>query len=131
MKLKQRSNSLLWLLFLLVFANNHLLAKQSSSNVKFELLTTQDIIDFTNGCCFFGVGGGGDPKFGQKMLQDALKAGKRIRIIDSSNVKDDAYVISPYLMGSAGTDTFELKQKRKLYGLNQETVINMPAAATK
>lgn len=45
-----------------------------------HLKSKQDIEDFTNGCCFFGTGGGGDPKFGQKMLEDALHAGKKLRL---------------------------------------------------
>ena len=116
-----------WVFFLLICLNGRLLAEEAS--VKFELRTTQDIIDFTNGCCFFGVGGGGDPQFGQRMLQEALDAGKTIRVIDSSELKADSYTLSPFLMGSAGSDTPQLQQQRKRYGLTQEIVHNMPKAA--
>lgn len=42
----------------------------------FELKTKQDIIDFANGCCFFGCGGGGDPEAGIKALSEVLEQGK-------------------------------------------------------
>jgi len=45
-----------------------------------KLMNQQDLEDFTNGCCFFGTGGGGNPEFGQKMLRDALDAGKEIKV---------------------------------------------------
>lgn len=33
-----------------------------------KLTAQQDIKDFTIGRCFFATGGGGDPKFGQKIM---------------------------------------------------------------
>ncbi|MFI5342630.1 MAG: DUF917 domain-containing protein [Chlamydiales bacterium] len=97
----------------------------------FELRTHQDIIDFTTGCCFFGTGGGGDPKIGEQLLQDVLSAGKKIRIVDSSELQDETSTICPFLMGSSGPDTLALQQTRKFYGLIQKTVSNMSEAAAR
>ena len=94
------------------------------------ITTNQQIEDFTRGCCFFATGGGGDPLFGQKMLREALDAGKQIRIIDAKELSDESWTICPYLMGPApGPETEEVKQARKDYGLTQELISNMPAAA--
>jgi len=98
---------------------------------KFTLSTQQDIQDFTNGCCFFGTGGGGNAEFGQAMLTDALNAGKKIQIIDSQTVHNDDWIVCPYLMGTSGPETDKTKQDKLKYGLLSKTVGNMPAAATK
>ena len=95
----------------------------------FELRTEQDIVDFTTGCCFFGTGGGGDPKFGAQLLTEALNAGKSIRIIESTKLKEDAFTICPFLMGSSGPDTEALQQARKFYGLTEKSVANMSKVA--
>jgi DUF917 family protein len=94
------------------------------------ITTNQEVEDFTRGCCFFATGGGGDPLFGQEMLREALGAGKEIRIIDVNEFSPDAWTISPYLMGPApGPESEAVEQARKDYGLTQEVVSNMPAAA--
>lgn len=97
----------------------------------FELQSQQDISDFTTGCCFFGTGGGGDPKVGEYLLQHVLNAGKTIRIVDSSELHEDTLTICPFLMGSSGPDTPALQQARTLYGLTQKTVANMSEAAAR
>jgi DUF917 family protein len=94
------------------------------------IATNQQVEDFTRGCCFFATGGGGDPLFGQEMLREALDAGKEIRILDVKEFSLDAWTICPYLMGPApGPESEEVRQARKDYGLTQEIVSNMPAAA--
>ncbi|WP_028387657.1 DUF917 domain-containing protein [Legionella fairfieldensis] len=94
------------------------------------ITTNEQIEDFTLGCCFFATGGGGDPLFGQKMLREALNARKEIRILDVKEFSNDDWTICPYLMGPApGPESEEVKQARKNYGLTQEIVSNMPAAA--
>jgi len=94
------------------------------------ITTNQQVEDFTRGCCFFATGGGGDPLFGQEMLREALGAGKEIRIIDVNEFPLDAWTICPYLMGPApGPESEAVRQARKDYGLTQEVVSNMSAAA--
>ncbi len=92
--------------------------------------TKQQIEDFTRGCCFYATGGGGPPLFGQKMLNEALDAGKHIRIIDAKKIPSDTWTVCPYLMGSSGPETEETRNIMKAYGLTEKTVTNMPAAAT-
>lgn len=97
----------------------------------FELNNRQQIIDFTQGATFFGSGGGGDPVFGQQMLLDALAAGKAIKIVDSNSLKKQAWVITPYLMGSSGNETEQDKLAKQKLGLTNVTVNNMPSQAAK
>lgn len=96
-----------------------------------NLTTQKDIEDFTIGCCFFGTGGGGDPKFGQKMLLEVLEAGKKIQIVESTSIRDDQWIVSPYLMGTSGPETEERRKAKQAHGLSTVTVSNMPSAATK
>ncbi|SRR5579883_425910 len=95
-----------------------------------KLTNEQDIKDFTTGCCFFGTGGGGNADFGEKMLRDVLEQGKDITIINHKNIDDEGWIICPYLMGTSGPETDEIKQEKIKYGLSIATVNNMPAAAT-
>lgn len=97
----------------------------------FALKTEQDIENFTTGCTFFGTGGGGNPQFGQRMLMDALNAGKQINIIDVSAISDEDWVVCPYLMGTSGPETEQVQKAKHKFELINETVANMPAAATR
>lgn len=82
--------------------------------MKFELRTHQDIIDFSIGCCFFGTGGGGDPKFGESLLLEVLEAGKPMKIVDHSELQDETYTICPFQMGSSGPDNQSLQKAREV-----------------
>lgn len=94
------------------------------------LTNQQQIEDFVRGCCFYATGGGGDPLFGQKMLREALDAGKQIRIVDANELAEDIWTVCPYLMGPApGAESNEIKQAKKTYGLTEEVISNMPTAA--
>jgi uncharacterized protein len=97
----------------------------------FTLSSAQEVEDFTIGCCFFGTGGGGDPKFGQKMLNEALDAGKKIRIVEIESIDEENWIACPYLMGTSGPETEEQKKNKQAYELSQISVSNMPMAATK
>lgn len=92
--------------------------------MRFQLRSQQDIIDFTNGCCFFGTGGGGDPAFGQKILKEA---GKTIEVIDVEDLPDNAMTVCPFLMGPSGQENMRLQKE---LGLNKKCVSNMPLMAT-
>ncbi len=93
--------------------------------------TKQQIEDFTQGCCFYATGGGGPPLFGQKMLLEALDAGKHIRIVDANEISDNAWTVCPYLMGSSGPETEAMRNIMKSHGIEKKTVVNMPADATR
>lgn len=95
-----------------------------------ELTTKEDLKNFTTGCCFFGTGGGGNADFGERMLQEVLDAGKKIVIVDLSSIDDNSWVVCPYLMGTSGPETQEVKQEKINHGMTTATISNMPAAAT-
>lgn len=96
----------------------------------FNLTTRQDIDDFTTGCCFFGTGGGGKAEFGQQMLRQALDAGRKIQIVGGNTISDNDWIVCPYLMGTSGPETEEMKQGKVKHGLLTQHVTNMPTAAT-
>ncbi len=56
--------------------------------------TVQDIQDMARGAVFLGTGGGGDPYIGELFVTRQLLQGRRPRIIDASELADDAFVIS-------------------------------------
>ena len=95
-----------------------------------KLTNKEDLQNFTTGCCFFGTGGGGNADFGESMLQDALNLGKEIVIVDLYDIADNSWIVCPYLMGTSGPETEEVKQEKIKHGLSSATVFNMPAAAT-
>ena len=88
----------------------------------FELKTKQDIIDFANGCCFFGCGGGGDPEAGIKALSEVLEQGKPLKVTSFDSLKDDDVYASVFLMGSIAPKTKGQDDKvaQGLYRLNEE-----------
>lgn len=95
----------------------------------FELSSKEDIEDFTLGCCFFGTGGGGNAEFGQKMLMEVLDVKKSLKIVSTSDIDDDKWVVCPYLMGTSGPETEETRNEKLAHGLREQVVSNMPRAA--
>ena len=83
----------------------------------FELKTKQDIIDFANGCCFFGCGGGGDPEAGIKALSEVLEKGKPLKVTSFDSLKDDDVYASVFLMGSIAPKTKEIEDKQRRNGV--------------
>jgi DUF917 family protein len=63
-------------------------------------LTFQDLEDLARGAAFLGTGGGGDPYCGRLMVQQALKEGGVVEIIDLDDVPDDALIIPTAMMGA-------------------------------
>lgn len=72
-------------------------------------LSRQDLIDILYGCTILGTGGGGSLKKGLKLIDDALAKGKRFRMVDFSEVPDDAWIATPYMCGSISPTTPELE----------------------
>ncbi len=80
------------------------------------LKTYQDCEDFVRGSCLFGVGGGGDPVSGLRMLEEDLKAGRELAWIDIGDLSDEDMTACAWGMGSiAPRDPQETG--RKLAGL--------------
>lgn len=64
------------------------------------LTNEEECRDFVRGACFFGVGGGGDPVLGMRMLKEDLEAGIRLTWIDMDELEDDAMTCCAWGMGS-------------------------------
>jgi hypothetical protein len=63
-------------------------------------LTFQDLEDLARGAAFLGTGGGGDPYCGRLMVEQAMKEGCTVEIIDLDEVPDDALIIPTAMMGA-------------------------------
>jgi uncharacterized protein len=82
------------------------------------LKTYQDCKDFVRGSCFFGVGGGGDPVTGLRMLEDDLKAGQELAWIDIGDLSDEEMTACAWGMGSiAPRDPQETSQRLAALGI--------------
>jgi DUF917 family protein len=57
------------------------------------------------GATILGTGGGGSPDEGLKMLSDALRKGRKIRLIDVEEIPRDGFTVVPYDVGSIAPST--------------------------
>jgi DUF917 family protein len=76
------------------------------------LKTRTDVEDITNGCTFFGTGGGGDKQLGLNMLYPHIDAGKKIEIVDVKTVKKNDWIACPYYSGTIAPPTPEIEALR-------------------
>jgi len=97
----------------------------------FEIKNATDAQDFVRGCTFYGTGGGGSPEYGLDMIMRVLNEGSRIRIVDVSEVKDDAWSCSAFGMGSIAPRTQKVLDEMKSMGLVTPTVNYKLAGAIK
>lgn len=74
-----------------------------------KTLQRQDLLDILYGCTILGTGGGGSLQKGISLIDDALDRGKRFRLVDFSEVPDDAWIATPYMCGSISPTTSELE----------------------
>lgn len=72
-------------------------------------LTRQDLYDILYGCAILGTGGGGSLEKGLARIDEALARGKRFRLVDFSEVPDEAWIAIPYMCGSISPTTAELE----------------------
>ena len=72
-------------------------------------LQKQDLYDILYGCTILGTGGGGSLKAGLELIDEALEAGKTFRLVDFSEVPDDAWIATPYMCGSISPVSPELE----------------------
>lgn len=56
--------------------------------------TDQDIQDMARGAVLLGTGGGGDPYVGELFLRAQMRLGRRAKVVDASEVDDEAFVLS-------------------------------------
>ncbi len=63
-------------------------------------LTRNDVEDILLGATVFGAGGGGELNEGLALLDRAVAAGKRFRLVSLEDVPDDELICTPYLLGA-------------------------------
>ena len=63
-------------------------------------LSDQSLSDLCRGAAFLGTGGGGDPYIGKLMVQQAIKKGNQVEIIDPSDIPDESLIIPTAMMGA-------------------------------
>lgn len=81
-------------------------------------LTKQDIEDLATGAAILGTGGGGDPYIGKLMAIQALERGKKIILVDSNDIDDNAFVVPVAAMGTPTVIIEKLPSgKEALYAL--------------
>ncbi len=82
-----------------------------------QLKTRQDCEDFVRGCAIMGIGGGGIPDVGLKVLLEALDEGVTLEWIDVEDIADDSWTACVYGMGSTAPISDETKAEIKKLGL--------------
>lgn len=63
-------------------------------------LAITDLSDFVRGTAFLGTGGGGDPYIGRLMLQQEIRKGRSVDIIQLQDLANEAFVLSAACMGA-------------------------------
>jgi len=63
-------------------------------------LTHDNLHDFIRGAAILGTGGGGDPYVGRLMLEQELRKGADIEILDPDDISDDVFAINVFSMGA-------------------------------
>jgi DUF917 family protein len=82
-----------------------------------QLKTRQDCKDFVRGCTIMGIGGGGMPDVGLKVLLEAFDEGVTLEWIDVDDITDDSWTACVYGMGSTAPISDETKAEIKKLGL--------------
>lgn len=65
-----------------------------------KILGHQDLVDLVNGSAIFSAGGGGDPEVGHKIVDKLESEGYSVRMVDSTEVPDDANVVNFACVGA-------------------------------
>lgn len=63
-------------------------------------LDIDQLRDLARGASILGTGGGGDPLIGRLLVEEQLKNGKKIEIIDPDELSADDFVVSTAMMGA-------------------------------
>lgn len=63
-------------------------------------LDKNDVDALLIGLGIYGTGGGGDPEWGRKIIENDFSKGRVYEIVDPEDVEDDAFVCSGGIMGS-------------------------------
>lgn len=68
--------------------------------MKLKKFDRKDLDSFLTGLAILGTGGGGDPEWGKKIIENDINQGREHFMIDPEDVEDDAFICSGGIMGS-------------------------------
>lgn len=88
--------------------------------MKGSIKTLDEAKIFIQGCTLLGVGGGGNPTEGFRVLKKALEEKGELSWIDVDDISDDAVAICTFLMGSTAPLTKEKEQQMVKLGLTDQ-----------
>ncbi len=63
-------------------------------------LSLEQLPDLARGAAILGTGGGGDPRIGRLLVEQAIRANAPVTVLDPDEVDDDAFVIPTAMMGA-------------------------------
>lgn len=89
--------------------------------MKGSIKSVEEAKIFVQGATLLGVGGGGFPAEGLRVLKEALDAKGIIQWKDVDEIDDDAVAICTFLMGSTAPMTEEKEEQMKNLGLVEKT----------
>ncbi len=64
-----------------------------------KTLSEEDLVDFIYGASIYGTGGGGSVESAMNLLQDAMEREITFKLVDPSEIPDDAIIACPYGVG--------------------------------
>ncbi len=77
-----------------------------------KIFDKQNIIDLLYGCTVLGTGGGGGLEEGLQMMEEDFQAGRALKVVDVTEIPDDAYIATPYGCGApTPAEGVELEEK--------------------
>jgi uncharacterized protein len=88
-----------------------------------QVTTIEQVRDMARGAVFLGAGGGGDPYVGELFLLQQLEAGRKVNVIQASELKDDAFVLS---IAGVGAPTVLVEHL-----VSENTLVNLLARSEK
>jgi len=86
---------------------------------QWTIRSIEEAEDLVNGCCFMGTGGGGDPKIGLELLQNALKKKQELILTDPAALPDDAWICTGAFVGSIAPPSEEMLSLKAQLGLDR------------
>jgi len=98
---------------------------------KGSLTSRQDCEDLVRGCTFYGTGGGGNPKQGLKRLYETLEEGTEVGWVDITEIPDDAWTCTAFMMGSIAPMAPEKLREMERFGLPGNTYVASVGEAIK
>jgi len=66
----------------------------------FALTTKAEVEELVWGATVMGTGGGGSPRYGLRLLEEALSLRGEIKVVDINELSENSIVVSPYYVGT-------------------------------